>query len=148
MVTVYPTKIDWWLYPLLVVPLVSGGLSIVLGHDQTTILVGWGALAAYALLMLTLGWPIRYTVSADELEIQFGLVHRHIRWAQLISMELSQNPLSSPAFSLDRIAVRYKNAGGRDRSILISPVDREAFMGDCARASGHHRVDGGRLQRS
>jgi hypothetical protein len=148
MINEYPTKIDWWLYPLLVVPLVSGGLSIVLGHDQTTVLVGGGALAAYALLMLTLGWPIRYTVSADELEIRFGLVHRHIKWAQLITMDLSTNPLSSPAFSLNRIDVRYTTDGGRERRILISPVDREAFMRDCARASGHHRVDGDRLQRS
>jgi hypothetical protein len=148
VVTVYPTKIDWWLYPLLVVPLVSGALSILFGHDQTTVLVGWGALATYALLMLTLGWPIRYTVSTDELEIQFGLVHRHIRWAQLISMELSQNPLSSPAFSLNRIDVRFRTDSGRDRSILISPIDREAFMRDCARASGHHRFDNGRLARS
>jgi hypothetical protein len=144
---VYPTKIDWWLYPLLVVPLVSGGLSIVLGHDQTTVLVGWGALAVYALLMLTLGWPIRYTVSADELEIQFGLVHRHIKWAHLITMDLSTNPLSSPAFSLNRIDVRYTTDSGREHRILISPVDRDAFMRDCARASGHHRVDGDRLQR-
>ena len=148
VVTIYPTKIDWWLRPLLVVPVVSGGLSIALAHDHTTVFVGWAALAAYALLMLTLGWPIRYTISPEELEIQFGLVHRHIRWDRLVSMDYSQNPLSSPAFSLDRIDVRYASASGSERSILISPVDREAFMGDCARASGHHRVDGGRLQRS
>ena len=117
------------------------------GHDQKTILVGWAALAAYILLMLTLGWPIRYTVSSDELEVRFGLVHRHIPWARLVSMELSQNPLSSPAFSLARIDVRYTTEAGRDRSILISPVDREAFMQDCARASGKHRVDSGRLIR-
>jgi hypothetical protein len=63
-------------------------------------------------------------------------------------MDLSTNPLSSPAFSLNRIDVRYTTDGGRERRILISPVDREAFMRDCARTSGHHRVDGDRLQRS
>jgi hypothetical protein len=63
-------------------------------------------------------------------------------------MELSTNPLSSPAFSLDRIDVRYTNDRGRDRSILISPVDREAFMRDCARASGQHRFDSGRVTRA
>ena len=99
MVTTYATKIDWWLYPLLVVPFVSAGLSIFLGHDHTTVLVGWAALAAYVTLMLTLGWPIRYTVSRDELEVRFGLVHRHIPWDRLDAMELSHNPLSSPAFS-------------------------------------------------
>lgn len=147
MVTTYATKIDWWLYPLLVVPFVSAGLSIFLGHDHTTVLVGWIALAAYLTLMLTLGWPIRYTVSPDELEVRFGLVHRHIPWDRLDSMELSHNPLSSPAFSLDRIEVRYTTATGRDRAILISPLDREAFMRDCARASGRHRVADGRLIR-
>lgn len=146
--TVYATKIDWWLYPLLFVPFVSAGLSIFLGHDHTTVLVGWAALAAYLLLMLALGWPIRYTVSGDELEVRFGLVRRHIPWDRLASMELSHNPLSSPAFSLDRIEVRYASATGRDRTILISPPDREAFMRDCARASGRHRVVDGRLTRS
>lgn len=147
VVTSYSTKIDWWLYPLLFVPFVSAGLSIFLGHDHSTVLVGWAALAAYLLLMLTLGWPIRYTVSADELEVRFGLVHRHIPWGRLDSMELSHNPLSSPAFSLDRIEVRYTTDGGRDRAILISPPDREAFMRDCARASGRHRFADGRLTR-
>lgn len=70
VVTVYATKIDWWLYPLLFVPLVSSALSILFGHDHTTVFVGWAALAAYALLMLTLGWPIRYTISPEELEVR------------------------------------------------------------------------------
>jgi membrane protein YdbS with pleckstrin-like domain len=148
VVTIYPTKIDWWLRPLLLVPVISGGLSILLAHDSTTALVGWVALAAYALLMLTLGWPIRYTLSPDELEIRFGLVHRHIPWNRLTSMELSQNPLSSPAFSLDRIDVRYASASGSERTILISPIDRAAFMQDCARTSGQHRIVDGRLVRA
>lgn len=147
MVTIYPTKIDWWLRPLLFVPLLSCGLTIALGHDRTAILVSWAALAAYAALMLCLGWPIRYTVSPEELEVRFGIVHRHIPWARLVSMELSQNPLSSPAFSLDRIDVRYTTEAGRERFILISPIDREAFMRDCARASGRHHYDDGKLTR-
>jgi membrane protein YdbS with pleckstrin-like domain len=148
VVTIYPTKIDWWLRPLFLVPVISGGLSIAFAHDHTTVVVSCAALAAYALLMLTLGWPIHYTVTPEELEVRFGLVRRHIPWDRLISMDYSQNPLSSPAFSLDRLDVRYASTSGRDRSILISPIDRAAFIEDCARTSGRHRVDGGRLIRA
>jgi membrane protein YdbS with pleckstrin-like domain len=151
VVTVYSTKIDWWLRPLLLVPLFGGGASIYTGlarSDATTVLIGAAALAAYALLTVALGWPIRYTVSPQELEVRFGVIRRHLPWDRVIDMQLSRNPLSSPAFSLDRIAVRFTTTAGHERSLLISPPDREQFLADCARASGRHRVTAGHLVRS
>jgi hypothetical protein len=69
-----------------------------------SVLLSAGAVAAYALVMVTLGWPIRYTVSPQELEVRFGVVRRHLPWDRVIDMQRSNHPRSSPAFSLDRIA--------------------------------------------
>jgi hypothetical protein len=41
-------------------------------------------------------------------------------------MELSNNPLSSPAASLRRLAIYYNKWG----YVLISPKNREAFIND------------------
>jgi len=62
VLTVYPTTIDWWLRPLLFVPLLGGGASIYTGlvrADTTTVVISAAVLAAYVLVMVTLGWPIR-----------------------------------------------------------------------------------------
>ncbi|MEO8841770.1 MAG: PH domain-containing protein [Kofleriaceae bacterium] len=138
--------------PLLVVPLLGCAASIYAGNvrdDQHALFVAYACLITYGLLIFGLAWPIRYTVSPEELEVRFGLVHTHLPWDRIIAMELSNNPLSSPAMSLDRIEIRYLHKSGAfDRTIRISPPDRETFLADCARASGEHHVVDGRLLRS
>ena len=58
-------------------------------------------------------------------------------------------PLSSPAMSLDRIEIRYVHKSGSfERTIRISPPDREAFLADCACVSGTHHVVNGKLVRT
>jgi Bacterial PH domain len=152
VVTVYPTKIDWWMRPLLFVPLLGCAASIYAGNvrdDQRTLFVAYACLVTYGLLMIGLAWPIRYTVSPEELEVRFGLVHTHLPWSRIVAMELSTNPLSSPAMSLDRIEITYiHKSGSFERTIRISPPDREAFLADCARASGTHHVVNGKLVRT
>ncbi|HEX7699948.1 MAG TPA: PH domain-containing protein [Kofleriaceae bacterium] len=138
--------------PLLFVPLLGGAASIYVGNvrdDQRALFVAYACLIAYGLLMFGLAWPIRYTVSPEELEVRFGLVHTHLPWDRIVAMELSNSPLSSPAMSLDRIEIRYiHKSGSFERTIRISPPDREAFLADCARASGKHHVVDGTLVRT
>jgi hypothetical protein len=136
VVTVFPTKVDWWLRPLLVLPLFGAGMSLYTGytrHDPTTLLVSVAVLGTYGLIMGLIAWPIRYTVGPSGLEVRFGVVRRRFPWERVIAMELSTNPLSSPAMSLDRIAVHYRRDDGSTGQVLISPPDREAFLAECAR---------------
>ncbi|MFT3699013.1 MAG: PH domain-containing protein [Kofleriaceae bacterium] len=149
--TTYPTKIDWWLRLMLFVPFFGAAASIYAGvtsHQRTPLIASAIALGLYALLMVTIGWPVRYTVSPEQLEVRFGLVRLRVPWDRVIAAELSQNPLSAPAYSLDRIEFRYTTDRGTERTFRISPPDRLAFLADCARASGNKlRVDGERLVR-
>ena len=44
----------------------------------------------------------------------------------------THNPLSSPACSLDRLRVNYRNRKGRIRFVLISPREKDEFLRDLA----------------
>lgn len=48
-------------------------------------------------------------------------------FSAILRVHPSRNPLSSPAWSLDRIAIHYRENNRRGYA-LISPVRREEFM--------------------
>ena len=57
--TVYPTKIDWWMRPLLFVPLLGCAASIYAGNvrdDQRALFVAYACLITYGLLMVGLAF--------------------------------------------------------------------------------------------
>jgi len=149
---VYPSKLDWWIRLVLFVPALGAiGPSLywaLVHHDRTTLLIAIAILVGYGMILVGLVFPMRYTLAADGLEVRSGLVRQHFAWTSIISMKLSKNPLSSPALSLERIAIRYLRANGRERTILISPPDRDAFMAECARVSGLHAMRDHQLSRN
>lgn len=85
-------------------------------------LIGLGASAAFMLWVL---YGTRYRLSDTELLILCGPFRYRVLLKEIRSVEPSRNPLSSPACSLDRLAIRW-GAGGK--RILISPEDKSAFM--------------------
>ena len=54
------------------------------------------------------------------------------------------NPLSAPALSLDRLRIDYEE-GGRVRSLLVSPKDKEGFLQELRDAVPGSRIEGDRL---
>ncbi len=48
---------------------------------------------------------------------------------EIVKVEPTRNPLSSPALSLDRLRINY----GPGKWIMISPLEREAFLADLER---------------
>lgn len=55
--------------------------------------------------------------------IETGLRKTRIELKDITEITPSRNSVSSPALSLDRLKVQYG-----DKSILISPKDRDAFI--------------------
>ena len=123
---VFKSAVDWWYYLVVVVvtivtlfvilpPLASGQLSIPLG---------------VAIIILSVGLPVwlllstSYRVETDSMLINSGPFSWTIPLAEIQSIEPSRSPLSSPALSLDRLEIQY----GSGKSVLVSPVDREAFL--------------------
>ena len=58
-------------------------------------------------------WP------AASLATNYSVIYR-------ANIRPTRNPLSSPALSLDRLRIDY----GSGRSIMVSPEDKDKFIGD------------------
>ncbi len=82
-------------------------------------------------VMLFIGiifYSIQYSISEDQLIISSILSPKIMIDIQSINMISStNNPLSSPAASLDRLEIKY---GNNHDYILISPINTEKFIQD------------------
>ena len=123
----YRSKLDVWLVGLVLAlaaaPLLAGLWLRWHGiHRGTVILFGWGTVMTAA--TVTFGFPLRYALQADHLQIQSGWLEWEVPYARLRRVAASRNPLAGPAWSLRR--VRLDCADGT--FILVSPDDRESFI--------------------
>ena len=117
----YPSAIYWWLWIPIYTLIIGQGIFIALEGDLWVfafhLLLG---LIIYFLVM-----RMRYVLTADELFIHVGpFLYSRIDLLSIRRMELSNNPLSSPAASLKRLAIYYNKWG----YVLISPKNRDEFM--------------------
>lgn len=123
----FRTKVDAWAWPLLAIVVVAPFVTLAIGvgavitrrHDA------WVFFAAGALLLgtLAIAWPVTYTLGDDQLVVRFGLARVRVPYATMTAITPSRNPLSAPAWSLDRL--RIDHDGG---FLLISPRERDAFV--------------------
>ena len=113
---VFKSKIDWWLVVLVLVifgyPIIDG----ILSKEYVLSLVFGLILLVFYFLSKT----IRYKIDSENLIIWNTKINIH----SIRKIYRTNNPLSSPALSLDRIAVVY-NAYDE---VLISPREREEFI--------------------
>lgn len=115
---IYKSKIDWWLIILILVvfgyPIVDG----ILSKDYVLSLVFGLILIVFFFLSKT----IQYKIDGENLVI----------WKTKIDIKTirkvyrTNNPLSSPALSLDRIAIVYNKFD----EVLLSPKEREEFINE------------------
>ena len=144
----YPSKVDWWLGLILIVlPLIAlGTLVASLASGEATAVgsaVGMAVFTAalYGLLII----PIRYGLTQDDLIVRFGIVHYRIKLEAIQEVYPTRNPLSSPALSLDRLAIR--TGTGLFATTMISPADKDGFLATLAMRAGLQR-QGDKLTRS
>src|SRR5690606_295744 len=121
---VFRTKVDGWLVAVLAVAVVGvlGSSVAAFRADPAT---GWFILAAMGgavLLVAALSVPTEYAVTGEELVIRSGLFRKRIPLADIERVYPTWNPLSAPAWSLDRLGVRYRTGGRWPSLALISPV--------------------------
>ncbi|HAN65620.1 MAG TPA: hypothetical protein DCQ34_04810 [Chitinophagaceae bacterium] len=66
-----------------------------------------------------------YEINGHELKIKSGfLFNSRVDVNDIREIRETNNPLSSPAISLDRLEVRY----GKNKYVLISPKDKKGFI--------------------
>lgn len=141
----YPSKVDWWMYPLLAVPFIGSVAAIVAlassGADPTPAIVpAVFVIAIFGGLVL----PMRYAITDDELMIKHGLIIQHVKLAEIVEVYPTRNPLGSPALSLDRLAI--STGKGIFKSVMISPEARLEFLMELG-TKARLRRDGEKLVR-
>ena len=135
----FRSKVDWWLGILLVLAPIASVVALISSvvNDPEEALSGVIAVAilvaVYGLLLV----PMRYGITKDELIVRFGILRQRIPLNAILEVKPTHNLLSSPALSLDRLAI-YTTPGG-PRGTMISPTDRESFLMMLAARSGLRR---------
>lgn len=129
----YPSKIDWWVVLVLCIsPLVVLSVCILfvfIGSMNGLIIGGISALFL-AGIYLGLIFPMRYGIDDTYLIVRFGICRYHILLADIIEVQATRNPVSSPALSLDRLQIQFGQ--GFRKAVMISPAERELFLNDLA----------------
>ena len=115
---IYKSKIDWWLIILILIlfgyPIVDG----ILSKEYVLSLVFGLILIIFFFLSKT----IQYKIDGENLVI----------WKTKIDIKTirkiyrTNTPLSSPAMSLDRIAIVYNKFD----EVLLSPEERDEFINE------------------
>lgn len=97
-------------------------LLLLMGGDW----LGMLGLAGCAGLVAFVCKTTFYIISGEQLIVKsMGIVHEKIDIKAIRKIEKTNNPLSAPALSLDRIAVKYN----RYDEVYLSPKARLEFVG-------------------
>lgn len=115
----------------LVVPLVLiFGTVLVLIINEKPNWIGIAILLPVILFVVHMFLTTKYTIEGDKLVIKCGfLYHKTIDINTIRRIAETNNLLSSPATSLDRLEILY----GKFDSVLISPRRKAEFINDIKR---------------
>jgi hypothetical protein len=126
----YRSKKDWWLVLLvwsaILLPFALGVYHLLNTNKEA----GWyllfvGVVTGAVVLWLT--YPLNYEITASTLIVRSGFMQKEILLASIEEVCPTKNPLSAPAWSLDRLYVSYRD-GALKSMALISPENKGAFM--------------------
>ena len=115
---IYRSKIDWWLMAIIFVPFAVIFVKGIMDNEIEMIATS----LVLVLLVLLLLWKIKYKIEGTILTVWFT----KIEIKSIKKIYKTRNPLSSPALSIDRIAVVYNKYD----EVLISPKDKVQFVED------------------
>lgn len=143
----YRSKVDRWILVMLCLgPLVtlSALVGTAIAGSAGGVAISGGGVALFVAIYAGLVWPMEYGIDEEHLVVRHGLVRQRIALRDIREVTPTSNPLSSPALSLDRLAVRFGD--GMFKNAMISPVQREEFLAELA-TRAELRRDGERLVR-
>lgn len=125
---VFRSRIDAWLLVVL-----TTSAAAVLAAALHVINAGVGWFLPLLLVLVGVGLPIwllastKYTIAQETLTVQSGPFVWRIKLMDVVEVTETRSAISSPALSLDRIAIKYKS-GKFSRSVLVSPKDKTGFI--------------------
>jgi hypothetical protein len=129
MFKVYRSKVDTWPGVILVaVPIPLAFIIWKLFHES----VHGEWFVALPVFFIGICLPVSllaytsYTITEKSLSIRSSLFKWEIALKEISAIEPTNDPLSSPALSLDRLRIEY----GQGKSIMISPLNKAEFIRD------------------
>lgn len=147
----YRTRVDTWIVVVLAgavaLPITIAVVSYVRMGTGPAVWLPLAIAALMIVIIFIVAVPTRYQVTTDRLLIRSGWLRWEVPLAEIESVTPTSNPLSSPAWSLERLEVRWTGTGS-PRSILISPQRSDEFLREVADREGTLVVANGRLRRS
>ena len=129
----YRSKIGFGI--VLFISIVIGGTSalMIVDHAWPGLIVNIAVLGFIAYLFTS----TYYIINGNDLIVRSGfLFKRTIKIDRIKKIEETNNPLSSPAASLDRLAIYYNKFD----FVLISPKDKMDFIAQLKRINGEIEV--------
>lgn len=126
----FRSKIDWWLLLIFIVITANIVIKIYEANHLYSLASNFPHLIIYSLVIFIIWLPIfntYYVVENNTLVIKSLVFRWKIKLNDIIQIEPTHNPLSSPALSLDRLKIYYmKNE--KIATVMISPKNKEAFL--------------------
>lgn len=121
---IYRSKIDCWLAVLIPALTILPALSIVISGEDIWVVVLLAFISALELAVVT---GFRYVIDGSKLIVKALYVINSGTYdiGNIVEITPTRTILSSPAASLDRIAISLSNSR---TPLVISPVDKEAFI--------------------
>lgn len=117
---IYKSKIDWWLGLVLVYPIFRSFESILAGEWFGYLLLG-----LIVMFIVFVSKTTRYIINENQLIVKcMFIVNERIEINKIRKIEKTNSILSSPALSLDRIAIKYNKFD----DIYISPKEKQLFV--------------------
>jgi hypothetical protein len=122
----------------LVIPLVLIiGTALTLTITEKPSWIGIAILLPVIFFVVHMFLTTNYTIESDELIIKCGfLFNKTIDIKTIKKITETNNPLSSPATSLDRLEINY----GKFDTIIISPKHKTEFINDIKRLNPNVEV--------
>ena len=131
---VYRTAIDWWLGLLL------GGCEVYMIILAVEPIIRSGKIN-WAMLIVAVGmsililplFGIKYVLYSEHMLVSMSMYgNARVRYADIVEVKKTNNPLSSAAMSLRRIQIDYVE-NDVHRMVLISPKNRNNFIDEIRR---------------
>ncbi len=121
----FKSKLDGWLVWLVLAIVFLPPLLIAWKTGQYWVLL-WMIPADCLVLAIMYGLyrQTHYTITDQQLLIRSGPISIKIPLSEITRIEPTRSALSSPAWSLDRLAISYSNG----RRCMISPENKQNFL--------------------
>jgi len=131
----YPSKKDLSIVLVIVAAGVGFYCLFILGIDNHLTWLVMGIATLYGAIIWALAYPVYYEITASHLLIRSGCLKFQIPLSTIEMVRPTRNPLSAPAWSLDRLRIDYKR-NNKPRIALISPEDKSRFLRELTQRVG------------